>query len=252
MPLRISIALMASIKRRLNRKVNSFVWLVRRKYVARKEKLVEGRQLFHWDRIKYRRTDLIRALLTTYPSKSYLEIGCENDRNFGAVPVGKKIGVDPASGGTHRMTSDAFFETNTEKFDFVFVDGLHTYEQVRRDVVNSLRFLEPGGIIAIHDMLPASWEFEHVPRVHRFWTGSVWKVAYEIKERFGTKFGVVVANHGVGVIFNDISSYQPFSSVEPEDIKKLRFADFERDHKNFNLVPVEKVADFVKHRVYSP
>lgn len=243
---------LASLKRRLDRKTNQFIWFARRKYIARKEKLVEGQQLFHWDRIKYLRTDLIRSLLTSYPSKSYLEIGCENDRNFNAVPVGKRTGVDPASGGTHRMTSDAFFATNTDMFDFVFIDGLHTYEQVRRDVVNSLRFLEPGGIIAIHDMLPASWEFEHVPRLHRLWTGSVWKVAYEIKERFGNKFGIVVANHGVGVIFNDLPSFEPFSSVEPEHIKKMRFADFERDHKDFNLVPVGKVADFIKQRSYSP
>ncbi len=242
---------LASIKRRLDRQVNNFVWLVRRKYVARKEKLAEGRQLFHWGRVNYLRTDLIRALLASYPSKSYLEIGCENDRNFNAPSVARKIGVDPASGGTHRMTSDAFFATNTEKFDFVFIDGLHTYEQARRDVVNSLRFLEPGGIIAIHDMLPASWEVEHVPRLHDIWTGTVWKVAYEIKERFGNKFGIVVANHGIGVIFNDLPSYEAFSSVEPERIKALRFADFERDHKNFNLVPVEKVADFVKQRSYS-
>ncbi|HXT12283.1 MAG TPA: class I SAM-dependent methyltransferase [Candidatus Angelobacter sp.] len=238
---------MNSIKLRMN----LAAWLVRRKYVAKKEKLVEGRLLFHWRRIGYRRTDLIRALLASYPSSGYLEIGCRKDRSFNAVTAAKKTGVDPASGGTHRMTSDAFFETNQERFDFVFIDGLHTYEQVRRDVINSLRFLQPGGIIAIHDMLPSSWEWEHVPRLHRSWNGSVWKVAYEIRERFGAKFGIVVADHGIGVIFNDLSPYPPFSSVELERIKKLRFADFERDHKAFNLVPVEKVADFIKNRFYS-
>lgn len=235
-----------SVKRRLHRHLEKFVWLVRRKYAARKEKLVEGRLLFDWDRINYLRTDLIRALLASYPCHNYLEIGCANDRNFNVVTAPKKIGVDPASGGTHRMTSDAFFETNKEKFDFVFIDGLHTYEQARRDVVNSLRFLQPGGIITIHDLLPSCWEWELVPRSHRMWTGTVWKVAYEIKERFGAKFGIVVANHGIGVIFNDLPSPAPFSSVEPENIKKLRFVNFERDHKDFNLVPVEKVSDFIK------
>jgi hypothetical protein len=242
---------LSSIKRRLDRRARNTLWLIRRKYVARKEKLVEGRLLFDWGHISYLRTDLVRALLVAYPSTSYLEIGCDKDVNFNAVPVAKKIGVDPASGGTHRMTSDAFFERNQEKFDFVFIDGLHTYEQVRRDVINSLRSLQPGGIIAIHDMLPSSWEREHVPRLHALWNGSVWKVAYEIKERFGTKFGIVVANHGIGVIFNDLASYAAFSSVEPEHIKKFRFADFERDYKDFNLVPVEKVADFIRNRSYS-
>ena len=239
---------LTSIKRRLDQRIEKIVWALRRKYIARKENLIEGRLLFDWDRINYLRTDLIRALLASYPCNSYLEIGCATDKNFNAVSAPKKIGIDPASGGTHRMTSDAFFERNKEKFDFVFIDGLHTYEQARRDVINSLRFLQPGGIIAIHDLLPSSWEWERVPRLHRMWTGTVWKVAYEIKERFGTKFGVVVANHGVGVIFNDLPSYAPFAPVEPDHIQKLHFADFERDYKGFNLVPVEKVPDFVKNR----
>ena len=51
------------------------------------------------------------------------------------------------------MTSDEFFELNNEKFDFVFVDGLE-HDQVRRDVENALRCLNPGGYIALHDMLP--------------------------------------------------------------------------------------------------
>ena len=37
----------------------------------------------------------------------------------------KKIGVDPVSGGNLRMTSDHFFKENKEKFDLIFIDGLH-------------------------------------------------------------------------------------------------------------------------------
>ena len=44
------------------------------------------------------------------------------------------IGVDPMSGGTHRMTSDEFFRRNREqwhyKFDLVFIDGLHEVSRV--------------------------------------------------------------------------------------------------------------------------
>ena len=39
------------------------------------------------------------------------------------------VGVDPLLGGTHRMTSDAFFAANADAFDLIFIDGLH---QVRR------------------------------------------------------------------------------------------------------------------------
>ena len=39
------------------------------------------------------------------------------DKNFSKINVKKKVGIDPVSGGTHRMTSDEFFSSNKEKFD---------------------------------------------------------------------------------------------------------------------------------------
>lgn len=227
---------------------HKLVWLLRRKYVSKAEKLPEGKLLFDWEHINYTRTDLIRSLLAAYPSDNYLEIGCQGNKNFNAVTAKKKTGVDPVSGGTHRLESDTFFAENKETFDFVFIDGLHTYEQARADVVHALACLGPGGIITIHDMLPSSWEREHVPRLNPIWNGTVWKIAYEIKERFGAKFGIVMANHGIGVIFNDITSYTPFAKEAPENIRNLSFDDFARDHKNFNLVPVSKVNEFIKRR----
>jgi len=38
-----------------------------------------------------------------------------------------------------------------ETFDLVFIDGLHTYEAVKTDAVNSLRLLKQGGVIFFHD-----------------------------------------------------------------------------------------------------
>ena len=32
-----------------------------------------------------------------------------------------------------------------------FIDGLHEYAQVKRDIENSLNFLEPNGVILLHD-----------------------------------------------------------------------------------------------------
>ena len=45
------------------------------------------------------------------------------------------------------MTSDAFFATNKESFDFIFIDGLHEANQVFRDAMNSLEWLNPGKAI---------------------------------------------------------------------------------------------------------
>ena len=52
------------------------------------------------------------------------------------------------------MTSDEFFENNEIYFDCIFIDALHIYEQVRKDILNSVKFLNTHGIIIIHDCLP--------------------------------------------------------------------------------------------------
>jgi predicted O-methyltransferase YrrM len=52
----------------------------------------------------------------------------------------------------HRKTSDdavTLFSEN--QFDFIFIDGLHTYEQVLRDCQNYYQFLKVGGLFSGHD-----------------------------------------------------------------------------------------------------
>ena len=36
-------------------------------------------------------------------------------------------------------------------FDFVFIDGLHTYDQVKLDLYKYSSFIRPGGVVACHD-----------------------------------------------------------------------------------------------------
>jgi len=50
-----------------------------------------------------------------------------------------------------KMTSNKFFLTNTQQFDFIYVDGDHTASQVVIDGVNAFRFLKVGGTIAFDD-----------------------------------------------------------------------------------------------------
>ena len=100
---------------------------------------------------KIHRLDVIQNLIKKYNLKKYLEIGCDQNEVFSQVKIENKIGVDHVSGGTHRMTSDKFFISNKEKFDLIFGDGLHRYEQVRNDIINSLKCLNEKGIILFHD-----------------------------------------------------------------------------------------------------
>ena len=51
------------------------------------------------------------------------------------------------------MTSDEYFSKFKDKFDIIFIDGLHHYEQVKKDIFNSLEILNSNGIILMHDCL---------------------------------------------------------------------------------------------------
>ena len=162
----------------------------------------EQRLSYCWSSTNYNRTSLINLLLATNSASRYLEIGCADNTNFDAVIAEQKVGIDPGAGGTHRMTSDEFFAGYaSEPFDLIFIDGLHTYEQVAKDIRNSLRFLHHGGWILLHDMLPRDWLEEHVPRLQDYyWTGDVWKVGFELAQTDGVEFKIFKIDFGVGVL----------------------------------------------------
>ncbi len=155
-----------------------------------------------WRAIPYTRAAIVNLLLADRPGGRYLEIGCAGDELFNAVMAADKVGVDPVRGGTHRMTSDAYFAANPDqRFDVIFIDGLHLYDQVRRDLVNGLAALNPGGWIALHDSFPRDWLEEHVPQIITSgWTGDGWKVAFELLESDGIEFRLVAIDHGVIVV----------------------------------------------------
>ncbi len=61
---------------------------------------------------KAQRSDVIKYFRERFPHyNSYLEIGCDTDTNFNLTRswFHHAVGVDPANGGTLRMTSDDFF-----------------------------------------------------------------------------------------------------------------------------------------------
>ena len=155
-----------------------------------------------WRAINKNRIALVNLLISLRGglSSRYLEIGCCDNALFDAAYCDHKVGVDPEKGGNHRQTSDDFFRENTEKFDVIFVDGLHEYHQVKKDAVNVLEALADGGWIAFHDFLPRNWKEHHVPRLSRAWTGDCWKLAVELANSPKIDFRILNIDHGVGVM----------------------------------------------------
>ena len=155
------------------------------------------------------RLEVLLRLKQRYGFSKYLEIGTDQDEIFSQINGCElKIGVDPAAGGTHRMTSDEFFRLNAAKsqheqlkFDLVLIDGLHAWEQVLRDFVNALACLEPGGLIVFHDCLPFNERQQLVPRPQpqSFWTGDVWKALFVLRQRSDIELAVGQFDWGVGI-----------------------------------------------------
>ena len=74
---------------------------------------------------KENRVEILQKIIDTKNYKSYLEIGTFKNEVFDRIKCEKKIGVDPVMQGTIRKTSDDFFLNNKDKFDIIFIDGLH-------------------------------------------------------------------------------------------------------------------------------
>jgi hypothetical protein len=150
--------------------------------------------------MRYRVKLINRLLAAKEFQTAYLEIGCYRDSTFSKVYADVKVGVDPRSGGTVRMTSDEFFLGNQQRFDIVFIDGLHRCEQVLRDVENSLHFLNPGGVILLHDCLPQAPEHQLRDRLTRSWNGDVWRAILKLREDRKIDTAVIDADQGMGIV----------------------------------------------------
>jgi hypothetical protein len=101
------------------------------------------------------RIQVLNLLIDKFNYKTYLEIGYFKGDCFNNIKCESKESVDPAAkGATHKMTSDKFFDQNQKLFDLIFIDGLHTAEQVTNDVYNSLACLKENGTIVCHDATP--------------------------------------------------------------------------------------------------
>ncbi|WP_158273253.1 glycosyltransferase [Limnohabitans sp. WS1] len=156
------------------------------------------------------RLHVLHALQQRFGYRAYLEIGTDTDEVFSQMTgLDLKVGVDPNSGGNYRMTSDAYFEQNRRlpeasrsRFDLIFIDGLHEYQQVLRDVDNALECLLPGGTIVLHDCMPSAQLQQQVPRPkpHSFWTGDVWKAIFDLRARPEVDVAVGCFDWGVAVL----------------------------------------------------
>ena len=213
-------------------KLNKFTKIFRKIYYKLFIENFKGKLNYNFTENFYR-WDLIEYLIKKNNYKNYLEIGCDKNQLFSKVNINNKIGVDPVSGGNVRKTSDDFFKENKSSFDIVFIDGLHTYEQVKKDILNSVNCLLDEGIILVHDCMPDSLGKQAVPRYKMQWNGDVWKAIVDLRQHENLEIYTCEIDQGIGVI-----SKKKNTSILKLDkpINKLKFKDYFNNYKEYMRV----------------
>jgi predicted O-methyltransferase YrrM len=195
-----------------------------------------------WNQIPYNRISVLNFLIKNSKIDSYLEIGCDKNLTFDSIFLKNKIGVDPVRGGTHRMTSDNFFDENNTIFDLIFIDGLHHYEQVKRDVINSLNKSKSNSWIVLHDVFPRNAVEEHTPCITSGpWTGDVWKIAFDLMKINGIEFKIVLIDFGVLVI-RKLQEKVDFNIAQNNQVDR----NFDYFYSNRHILPLLEWEDFTR------
>jgi hypothetical protein len=204
------------------------------------------------------RTTLLNYLAGKYNLKRYLEIGLQSpSQNFDKIQCEYKVSVDPDPNAhaSFCMTSDDFFHVafankaliesglydgghQLNAFDLIFIDGLHTAEQVQKDFENALKILSPNGFICLHDCNPEKEEHTIVPRPTErgHWNGDVYKFAVKIVKQAKVTVDIdngcmVVSPYSVNVLYFTIPetkniSWQYFDKHRKELLNLISWSDF--------------------------
>ncbi|WP_292975330.1 class I SAM-dependent methyltransferase [Mycobacterium sp.] len=152
--------------------------------------------------------EFLTALHANLAPRTYLEVGTENGTSLEIVNC-DAIAVDPrfqlragATGNRRRtfffqMPSDAFFASEDipgllgGPVDMAFLDGMHRFEFLLRDLIGAEAACHSRSLILLHDCVPLNPRM--ALRVYQqgeategetafFWTGDVWKLLPILKE----------------------------------------------------------------------
>ena len=192
------------------------------------------------------RTDLINFIINKISATKYLEIGVEDGINFSQVICKYKVGVDPniESKATNYVISNEFFSKNQEKFDVIFIDGLHHCDQVYLDIKNSLKILNKNGFIVCHDLNPCEEYLQIVPREQSNWAGDCWKAWVKLRfENLNLNLRTINICSGCGVISLDKTTYPPNIDL-PNDPFELSYSFLNQYRVDLlNLKSIEQFLD---------
>ena len=218
------------------------------------------------------RVSIIQGIIDRKHARNYLEIGVQSGDTFLRLRAAKKMAVDPRFlipwtakfnwlrwnwynifNEYFEMTSDRFFEQHApllgkRGLDVVFVDGLHTYEQSRKDIEHALRYLHEDGVILIDDCNPPSERAANPikPNDNKAWTGDVWKsIAYLRSARPDLDIFVLDCVCGLGVLTRKPANDK--LNFTEEEIDRMTYQDFDKDRIHIlNLKKMDYFNEFIE------
>jgi hypothetical protein len=146
-------------------------------------------------------------LVKAAEAKRYLEVGTNSGDSLAPVHCAS-VAVDPTFRLSQevvgkkeqcllfQLTSDMFFERYSPSMllggpiDVAFLDGMHLYEYLLRDIIAAEKHCHKDSLIVLHDCVPPTFEMtnrDHVPamtnpRYRNYWTGDVWKIIPILRE----------------------------------------------------------------------
>lgn len=213
--------------------------------------------------------DFLDALHNQLRFDWYLEVGSQTGRSL-AKSRSPSIAVDPvfrikydvAANKPHlhlyQQTSDDFFAAGhlkslKAKPDFSFLDGMHLFEYLLRDFINTEGSAKPTSVIALHDCCPfghpmTTRDIDNIPR--GAWTGDVWKLIPILQEHRPDLTIQVLDCAPTGLVL--VSNLDPKNKALPKaydailaKYTDLTLADFgvEKFYASFTYVDPVKLAN---------
>lgn len=220
------------------------------------------------------RPEILQKIFSLFPEVKYLEIGVSTGATFHEVQAKQKYAVDPnflfdistipnsEDIFYFPVTSDSFFESfqNTDKFQVIYIDGLHTFEKTLRDLLNSIQVLAAGGVIIIDDTVPTSYEaslpssdtcFQIRKLVNNgdsAWMGDVYKLAFFIQtfmQQF--EYRTINDNHGQIVMWHQPRRECEIVSRKMLEISQYDFSDTITRRDNFKFASLEEIISLLRN-----
>ncbi|MCA8906858.1 MAG: class I SAM-dependent methyltransferase [Rhodospirillaceae bacterium] len=226
---------------------------------------------------------VLRALFETGRYGTYLEIGTSTGGTL-VLATGRVIAVDPDFRLTRNVlpgmtelhafqtTSDDFFATQDPialmqgaTMDLAFLDGMHLFEFLLRDFINTEKVSAPGTLILMHDCLPLNGVMAQrdlvdvdarTDRYFGWWAGDVWKMLPILAEhRPDLKLACINAPP-TGLVA--ISGLDPQSTVLSDRYEEIvaRYAEEELDtpgarslHERFRPRPAAQALADLGHPI---